>query len=142
MSLGAGKAMHTLDIRESRSSLAGVLMAAAMEGVGLYEFSEHLLPHLEQLPHAVSDVLSRVDLPALPGRGALAGSPPGASGAEAHAAALDAAGGSAPGGAGAAGAGSVSESVAPAGSAAGSGGVGGAATEAAGAGGAAGTAGS
>ena len=36
MSLGAGKAMYTLDVRESKSSLAGVMMAAAMEGVGLY----------------------------------------------------------------------------------------------------------
>ena len=40
MQLGAGKAMHTLDIRESRSSLAGVMMAAAMEGMGIYEFSQ------------------------------------------------------------------------------------------------------
>ena len=31
MSLGGGKAMHTLDLRESRSSLAGVMMAAAMD---------------------------------------------------------------------------------------------------------------
>ena len=35
MSLGGGKAMHTLDIRESKSSLAGVMMAAAMEGIGI-----------------------------------------------------------------------------------------------------------
>ena len=35
MSLGAGKAMMTLDQRESKSSLAGVMMAAAMEGVGV-----------------------------------------------------------------------------------------------------------
>ena len=33
MRLGAGKAMQTLDIRESRSSLAGVMMAAAMDAV-------------------------------------------------------------------------------------------------------------
>src|SRR3954453_6485755 len=79
MSLGAGKAMMTLDVRESKSSLAGVMMAAAMEGVGVYQFGEHVLPHLEDVPAAVSDVLSRVTLPALPhvgdlpGRGALAG---------------------------------------------------------------------
>jgi len=30
MSVGVGKAMHTLDVRESKSSLAGVMMAAAM----------------------------------------------------------------------------------------------------------------
>ena len=34
MSVAGGKAMMTLDIRESKSSLAGVMMAAAMEGVG------------------------------------------------------------------------------------------------------------
>src|SRR3954452_11781123 len=66
MSVGGGKAMHTLDMRESKSSLAGVMMAAAMEGVGIYQFSENLLPHLEEIPGHVADVLSRVDLPALP----------------------------------------------------------------------------
>src|ERR1700761_5688816 len=80
MSLGAGKAMHTLDIRESKSSLAGVMMAAAMEGVGIYELTENVLPHLEEVPGHIADVLSRVDLPAVPGR------PPGGGGAAAHAA--------------------------------------------------------
>src|SRR3954447_2198097 len=67
MSVGSGKAMHTLDMRESKSSLAGVMMAAAMEGVGVYQFTENVLPHLEEVPGHVADVLSRVDLPALPG---------------------------------------------------------------------------
>jgi cell wall-associated NlpC family hydrolase len=75
MRLGAGNAMHTLDIRESRSSLAGVMMAAAMEGMGVYEFSQHVVPHLEDLSGEVGDVLSRIDLPALPGGGSLAGGP-------------------------------------------------------------------
>ena len=75
LQVGGGKAMHTLDLRESRSSLAGVMMAAAMEGIGVYEFSKHVVPHLDDLPRAVGDVLSRVDLPALPGGGALAGTP-------------------------------------------------------------------
>src|SRR6186997_1146224 len=66
MSLGAGKAMYTLDVRESKSSLAGVMMAAAMEGVGIYQFSENVLPHLEEIPGHIADVLSRVDLPAIP----------------------------------------------------------------------------
>src|SRR4051794_10484120 len=65
MSLGAGKAMYTLDVRESKSSLAGVMMAAAMEGVGIYQFSENVLPHLEEIPGQIADVLSRVDLPAI-----------------------------------------------------------------------------
>src|SRR3954452_13056144 len=65
MSLGAGKAMYTLDVRESKSSLAGVMMAAAMEGVGIYQFSENVLPHLEEVPGQVRDVLSRMDLPAI-----------------------------------------------------------------------------
>jgi putative modified peptide len=53
MSVGGGKAMHTLDIRESKSSLAGVMMAAAMEGVAIYQFSENILPHLEEIPGQV-----------------------------------------------------------------------------------------
>src|SRR3954451_21316399 len=69
MSVGGGKAMYTLDMRESKSSLAGVMMAAAMEGVGIYQFTENLLPHLEEIPGQVADVLSRVDLPALPNLG-------------------------------------------------------------------------
>jgi hypothetical protein len=32
-----GKAMHTLELRESKSSLAGVVMAVAAEGVGVVE---------------------------------------------------------------------------------------------------------
>ncbi|WP_028067016.1 NlpC/P60 family protein [Solirubrobacter soli] len=66
MSVGGGKAMMTLDIRESKSSLAGVMMAAAMEGVGIYQFTENILPHLEEIPGQVADVLSRVDMPAIP----------------------------------------------------------------------------
>ena len=58
--------MHTLDMRESKSSLAGVMMAAAMEGVGIYQFTENVLPHLEEIPGQIADVLSRVDLPAIP----------------------------------------------------------------------------
>ena len=42
MALSGGKAMDTLDVRESRSSLAGVFMAAALEGVGPIDFSKDL----------------------------------------------------------------------------------------------------
>src|SRR3954468_2169714 len=73
MSLGAGKAMMTLDVRESKSSLAGVMMAAAMEGVGVMQFVEHVAPHLDDIPEAVENVLSRVNLPAV--GGALAHTP-------------------------------------------------------------------
>ena len=38
----SGKALHTLEIRESKSSLAGVLMAAAAEGVGVAEFARYV----------------------------------------------------------------------------------------------------
>ena len=62
---GAGKAMDTLDVRESRSSLAGVFMAAAFEGVGAYDFLSDFAPHLEGIPGSVGQVLSRVDLPAV-----------------------------------------------------------------------------
>src|SRR3954467_3535378 len=101
MSIGAGKAMMTLDQRESKSSLAGVVMAAAMEGVGVYQFGEHVLPHLDDVPSAVGDVLSRVSLPALPGRGALSGGAdaPGVAPAAANGA-TGAAEAGAPGGAG------------------------------------------
>src|SRR3954453_22606068 len=95
MSVGGagGQAFHTLDMRESRSSLAGVMMAAAMEGVGIYQFSENVLPHLEEIPGQIADVLSRVDLPAiqLPN---FSGAPGGAgAGAGAAAAVPDAANG-------------------------------------------------
>ncbi len=66
MSVAGGKAMMTLDIRESKSSLAGVMMAAAMEGAAIYQFTENLLPHLDEIPGQIADVLSRVDLPAIP----------------------------------------------------------------------------
>ena len=65
MSVAGGKAMMTLDMRESKSSLAGVMMAAAMEGVAIYQFTENLMPHLEEIPGQVADVLSRIDLPAI-----------------------------------------------------------------------------
>src|ERR671931_775510 len=37
----AESAVETLELRESKSSLAGALMAAAAEGVGLYELIHH-----------------------------------------------------------------------------------------------------
>jgi cell wall-associated NlpC family hydrolase len=45
---GGGKAMHTLEVRESKSSLAGVVMAVAAEGIGVIELHglvEHGLLH-------------------------------------------------------------------------------------------------
>jgi NlpC/P60 family len=60
MAIRPGKAMETLDGRESRSSLAGVFMAAAFEGAGIYDFSRDLVPHLEGIPEQVEQVLSRV----------------------------------------------------------------------------------
>ena len=45
--LGAANPMQTLDYRESRSSLAGVLMAAAVEGLGIYELGKHVLDPVE-----------------------------------------------------------------------------------------------
>jgi cell wall-associated NlpC family hydrolase len=53
-----GKAMQTLDGRESRSSLAGVLLAAALEGSAIVDFSQQVLPHLDEVPRAVGDVLA------------------------------------------------------------------------------------
>ena len=54
MSVAGGKAMMTLDIRESKSSLAGVMMAAAMEGAAIYQFTENLLPHLDEIPGQIA----------------------------------------------------------------------------------------
>ncbi len=96
MSLGGGKAMHTLDMRESKSSLAGVMMAAAMEGVAIYQFTENVLPHLEDIPGQIADVLSRVDLPAIPDVRGKLNAPPAPNGAAAAPAATD----DLPGGAG------------------------------------------
>jgi hypothetical protein len=53
---GAG-AMQTLDGRESKSSFAGALMAAAVEGIGLYELGHHFLP-------GVDDAAAASELPA------------------------------------------------------------------------------
>jgi hypothetical protein len=39
-----GNAMQTLDFRESKSSFAGALMAAAAEGFSIYELAQHVLP--------------------------------------------------------------------------------------------------
>ncbi|HEY3766037.1 MAG TPA: NlpC/P60 family protein [Gaiellales bacterium] len=38
---GTGSALQTLELRESKSSLAGLLMAAAAEGAAVYQFAEH-----------------------------------------------------------------------------------------------------
>lgn len=59
MAMSTGKAMETLDDRESRSSLAGVFMAAALEGAGVYDFSRDLVAHLDGIPEQVEQVLSR-----------------------------------------------------------------------------------
>src|ERR1700712_4647603 len=79
MAFGAGKSMQTLEIRESRSSLAGVMMAAAVEGVGVFGMMEHVIPGAMAAPGVVSDVLSRVNLPKVDPtfglRGALASDP-------------------------------------------------------------------
>ena len=64
MAIGAGKAMHTLDMRESRSSLAGVVMAAD-GGHGAVQ-SRATSSQIQDLSGSIGDVLSRVNLPALP----------------------------------------------------------------------------
>ncbi|MCW2986139.1 MAG: putative modified peptide, partial [Conexibacter sp.] len=48
----APSSMLTLDPRESRSSLAGVLMAAAMEAVGVYELADHAASAQAAVPAA------------------------------------------------------------------------------------------
>src|SRR5689334_20189438 len=65
------KALFTLDRRESRSSLAGVLMAAAVEGVGVAELLGGLhAPHGNPVAAAALDrALSRTNLAAVPSPG-------------------------------------------------------------------------
>ena len=53
--LGAG-GLQTLDARESRSSLAGVLAAAAVEGVSLHELGEQLAARMDAPPPAPAPV--------------------------------------------------------------------------------------
>jgi hypothetical protein len=65
MAVGGGKLLDTLDERESRSSLAGVFMAAALEGAAMFDFSREALAHLDKLPAPIGNVLSRVNLPAI-----------------------------------------------------------------------------
>jgi len=56
--LGSGpKALVTLELRESRSSLAGVMVAAAAEGVDAAHVAEHLAPALE---HDASHAIQRL----------------------------------------------------------------------------------
>jgi len=59
----SGKAMRTLETPYSRDSLAGVMMAAAFEGIGAFELAEHVIRDAAGAPAAVRDVLSRVNLP-------------------------------------------------------------------------------
>jgi cell wall-associated NlpC family hydrolase len=57
---GSGKAMHTLELRESRSSLAGVVVAVAVEGMSVSE-AQALVQH--GLPGGLGKALHGVKLP-------------------------------------------------------------------------------
>ena len=57
---GSGKGMQTLELRESRSSLAGVVMAAAVEGLSVAE-AQALVSH--RLPGGLGKALRGVKLP-------------------------------------------------------------------------------
>jgi hypothetical protein len=74
-----GRALMTLEMRESRSSLAGVMVAAAAEGVDLAQFAEHAAPalahdadaavhHLMQHPHHPAPTPVRDAAPAQPAK--------------------------------------------------------------------------
>jgi hypothetical protein len=62
LAANGGKVMQTLDGRESRSNLAGVLMAAALEGAAIVDFSQQVLPQLDD-PHAVREVVAHLLMP-------------------------------------------------------------------------------
>ena len=84
MAMAPGNLLDTLDGRESRSSLAGVLMAAALEGAGVIDLASGLVPHHRGLPAPVEQVLSRprpgpadgAHVAAGVGEGAAPGAPP------------------------------------------------------------------
>src|SRR5919197_462216 len=54
-----GSAMQTLEARESRSSLAGVMMAAALEGIAGVGLAHHAAGNGQGLPREVHRVLAR-----------------------------------------------------------------------------------
>ena len=57
MALAAGKAANTLYVRESRSSMAGALIAASMEGAGgLHDLADQV--DIASMPPAVGNVLT------------------------------------------------------------------------------------
>src|ERR1044071_5479485 len=57
MALAAGKAASTLYVRESRSSMAGALIAASMEGAGgLHDLADQV--DISAMPPAVGNVLT------------------------------------------------------------------------------------
>jgi hypothetical protein len=60
-----GRALMTLEMRESRSSLAGVMVAAAAEGVDLGQFAEHAAPALARdADHAIHHLMAHPHQPA------------------------------------------------------------------------------
>ena len=65
-----GRALMTLEMRESRSSLAGVMVAAAAEGVDLAQFAEHAAPALARDADAAVHHLMAAPPPACPQAGA------------------------------------------------------------------------
>src|SRR3954466_13099726 len=55
LSRTAGRAMETLEIRESRSSLGGVMMAAAVEALSVFALADHVsTASAAELPHRAS----------------------------------------------------------------------------------------
>jgi cell wall-associated NlpC family hydrolase len=63
---GGAKALHTLELRESKSSLAGLLLAAAAEGVGLADLVHHVYEHLNgDTARLAGQALTRAGLPAV-----------------------------------------------------------------------------
>jgi hypothetical protein len=62
----AARSMETLELRESRSSFAGVLVAGIVEGVALFELAQHGLPQLAAEDALASDQPPRaLDRPAV-----------------------------------------------------------------------------
>jgi cell wall-associated NlpC family hydrolase/murein DD-endopeptidase MepM/ murein hydrolase activator NlpD len=63
---GSGaKALYTLELRQSMSSLAGVIMAAAAEGIGALEFAGHAQADDSRVAGVVNEALSRHSIRAI-----------------------------------------------------------------------------
>ena len=114
-----GRGTETIELRESRSSLAGVIFAAAAEGISIAHFAEQIMPQAHgHAAHAAAAAVAHATRPGLavvpsstepppvapaagsvaPPAGSISAMPVASSNAQQNPVAIELAGGSAPGG--------------------------------------------